>query len=311
MKRYLVDYAYQIIVTERTVLCVDTADDIETVSAAVSGEESLTPVEATSVEQATEFVESEAVDCVVTEYDLEDGSGLEIVEALREEQPQTPVVLFTGTRPGDIDTASFEEMVVEYLNRDLPDAADRLGFVVDDVITHSAQVGFLAPDDEGSRLEALAEYDVDGMPIEESFSRLTDLITSHFDAAVAFIGLIEEEKEDFLACTGADWDSLTREDTICTHSMLQEDVMVVEDIAEDKRFANNDKLHNLDIVSYAGANMTTDDGQIIGQVCLIDHEPRQYDETQKQDLQDFADTAMEILDLRQQLLDAKRTEVDA
>ncbi len=297
--------------SERTVLCVDTAEDIETITAAVSTTESLTPVEATSVERATEVVESDAVDCVVTEHDLEDGSGLEIVEALREEQPQTPVVLFTGTKPGEIDTASFEEMIVEYLNRDLPDAAERLGFVVDDVITHSAQVGFLTPNDEGSRLEALAAYDIDGMPIEESFSRLTDLIASHFDAAVAFIGLIEEEKEDVLACTGADWDSLTREDTICTHSMLQEDVMVVEDINEDKRFANNEGLQNLGIVSYAGANMTTDDGQIIGQVCLIDHERRQYDEAQKQDLQDFADTAMEILSLRQQLLDAQKTGVDA
>jgi GAF domain-containing protein len=149
------------------------------------------------------------------------------------------------------------------------------------------------------------------MPIEESFSRLTDLITSHFDAAVAFIGLIEEEKEDFLACTGADWDSLTREDTICTHSMLQEDVMVVEDINEDKRFANNEKLHDLGIVSYAGANMTTEDGQIIGQVCLIDHEPRSYDEAQRRDLADFADTAMEILDLRQQLQDARTEVADA
>ncbi|MFC7082173.1 GAF domain-containing protein [Halorussus caseinilyticus] len=265
------------------------------------------PLTCTSVADAVEVLETDSVACVVTEYDLPDGTGLDVVDALREHASQTPCVLYTDANPGDIDTSSFENVIVEYLNRDLPDAADRLGFVTEDVIAHSAQVGFLVPDDEDSRLEALDAYDVDELPIEESFDRLTDLITSHFDAAVAFIGLIEEDEENFLACTGADWDSLTREDTICTHSMLQEEVMVVEDITEDKRFAENQQLRDLGIVSYAGANMTTPEGHTIGQVCLIDHEPRSYSPEEQAELQQFAETAMEILELRQSLLNAVGT----
>jgi GAF domain-containing protein len=182
---------------------------------------------------------------------------------------------------------------------------------VDDVIRHSAQVGFLKPDDEHDRLDALAEYDVDELPIEASFDRLTDIIAEHFGVNVAFIGLIEEDQENFLACAGADWDSLTREDTICTHSMLEEDVMVVEDIRQDKRFNDNDVLLNLDIVSYAGANMTTPDGHVIGQVCVLDDEPRSYTSAELQALEDFADTVMEILELRQSLLEAQTPEVTA
>jgi CheY-like chemotaxis protein len=297
--------------TVRTVLCVDTDAEVGTVASAIEHEDGLTALEATSVAEAAETITDEHVDCVVTAYELPDGSGMEVVDALRETSPQTPCVLFTSVEPGDIDTDSFEEMIVEYLNRDLPDARDRLGFVVDDVITHSAQVGFLVPENEQSRLDALAEYDVEGLPIEKSFSRLTDLIASHFDAAVAFIGLIERDEENFLACTGADWDSLTREETICTHSMLQEDVMVVEDIREDGRFSSNETLRNLGIVSYAGANMTTGDGEVIGQVCLIDHEPRHYSEAQRRELEGFADTAMEILELRQSLQAARSPEVEA
>ncbi|MFC3476196.1 GAF domain-containing protein [Halobacterium litoreum] len=291
--------------TERTVLCVDTEDDVGATASTVEDEPTLTAVEATTVADARSTLESEAVDCVVTEYELEDGSGLEVVDAIREETPQTPCVLFTDARPGDVDTSSFEDLIVEYLGKHLPDAHDRLGFVVDDVITHSSQVGFLLPDNEDERLEALAEYDVDELPIEESFERLTDLIASHFDTAVAFIGLVERDEEDILACHGADWGSITREDTICTHSMLQEDVMVVEDISSDKRFDSNEGLHNLGIVSYAGANMTTDSGEVIGQVCLIDHEPRTYDADQRADLQQFADEAMEMLELRQRVIDAE------
>ncbi|WP_134671051.1 GAF domain-containing protein [Halorussus marinus] len=294
---------------DQTVLCIGADDDVEDMAAALDEEADLAPIARTSVAEATAFLDTESVAAVVTEYELSDGTGLDVVDAIRDHAPQTPCVLYTDVSPSDIDTASFEDAIVEYLNRDLPDAADRLGFVVDDVIAHSAQVGFLVPDDEDSRLAALDSYDVDDLPIEESFDRLTDLISSHFDTAVAFIGLIDEQEEDILACTGGDWDSITREETICTHSMLQEDVMVVEDISEDKRFAQNQQLHDLGIVSYAGANMTTPEGQTIGQVCLIDHERRSYSPEQRAQLQQFAETAMEILELRQSLLEASDAEV--
>jgi CheY-like chemotaxis protein len=289
---------------DRTVLCVDTEDAVSKTASAVAEDPSLSPVETTTVADAQAALSEREFDAVVTEHELTDGTGMEVVDALREESPQTPCVLFTDARPGDIDTASFEDLIVEYLGKQLPDAHDRLAFVVDDVITHSSQVGFLLPDNEEERLEALAEYDVEDLPIEDSFDRLTDLIASHFDVAVAFIGLIERDEENFLACTGADWDSLTREETICTHSMLEEDVMVVEDISDDKRFSANGSLQNLGIVSYAGANMTTASGEVIGQVCLIDHEVRSYDEEERAELQQFADEAMEMLELRQRVLDA-------
>jgi GAF domain-containing protein len=295
----------------RTVLCVDTDDRIDDVSAAIDADETLTPVTVTSVEAAADVLVEQSVVCVVTAYDLPDGSGMDVIRAVREHAPQVPSVLFTDLPPNEIDTASFEETIVEYLNRDLPDAHDRLGFITNDVIEHSAQVGFLQPDDEEERLATLAEYDIDELPIEDSFERLTDLIASHFDVGVAFIGLIEKDEENFLACHGGDFDSLTREDTICTHSMLQEDVMVIEDIATDNRFNKNEQLENLGIVSYAGANMTAPNGQVIGQVCVIDFERRSYDAEERAELQDFAETAMEILDLRQSLRSARGEEVDA
>jgi CheY-like chemotaxis protein len=290
--------------SDRTVLCVDTEEAVATTATAVAEDPTLTPVKTTTVADAQAALTERDFDAVVTEHDLPDGTGMEVVDALRKESPQTPCVLFTDARPGDIDTSSFEDLIVEYLGKQLPDAHDRLAFVVDDVITHASQVGFLLPDNEDERLEALAQYDVEDLPIEDSFDRLTDLIASHFDVAVAFIGLIEREEENFLACTGADWDSLTREDTICTHSMLEEDVMVVEDISNDKRFNANGTLENLGIVSYAGANMTTASGEVIGQVCLIDHEVRSFDDQERAELQQFADEAMEMLELRQRVLDA-------
>lgn len=294
----------------QTVLCVDSQDAVEDVERAVAATPSLSPVTATSAREAAETIESREFAAVVTEYSLPEDSGLDVIERLRSEQPQTPAVLFTDSRPTEIETDSFEETIVEYLSKDVPGSYDEVGPIVTDLIEHSAQVGYLLPESEQERLEALREYDVEAMPVEESFERMTDLIAAHFDVEVAFIGLIERDEEQFLACHGGDWDSLTREDTICTHSMLQEDVMVVEDILADSRFSQNDQLVNLGIRSYAGANMTTPEGQVIGQVCVIDGEPRDYDAEERTQLQRFAEQAMEHLELRQRLLDATEGGVD-
>jgi GAF domain-containing protein len=91
--------------------------------------------------------------------------------------------------------------------------------------------------------------------------------------------------------------------------MLQEDVMVVEDVREDARFSENEHLENLGIRSYAGANMTTPEGHVIGQVCLLDNVPRTYDADERARLEAFAETAMETLELRQSLREARATEV--
>lgn len=295
---------------QQSVLTVDSKDapDLSTI---VDSEDGMSAVEVSSCSAVETKLTEESIDCVVTGYEIEDDTGMDVVDTVRAESPQTPVVLYTDVSPGEIDTASFEDLIVEYLNNDLPDAADRLTFIIDDIIGHSVQVGFMTPEDEDDRIEALNGYDIKELPIEDSFSRLTDLIASHFDASVSFIGLIEEDQENFLACTGADWDSMTREKTMCTHSILQEDVMVVEDVREDQRFSEIDAIENFGIRSYAGANMTTPDGHVIGSVCVLDTEPRSYSPEEKEELQQYAETVMEILELRDTVQTGDTPEVEA
>ncbi len=287
--------------SQYTVLCVDTEDAVDELRTPIAATERLTPLVRHTAEGAVDAVTQGGVDCLVTGYDLDDETGIELIEAVQEVDAHVPSVLCTTVSPTEIDTGSITLVGIEYVNRAEPDVLGRLGAIVEDIITHNAQAGFLLPEDEQSRLDALAEYDVDSLSIQESFDRLTGLMTRHFDVSVAFIGLIDRTTEEIVACTGADWTQLKREDTVCTHSMLQDDVMVVEDITEDARFASNETLQRLGIVSYAGANLTTPGGNTIGQLCLIAYEPRTYSEDETDDLQEFADLAMEILTLRQQV----------
>jgi GAF domain-containing protein len=219
--------------------------------------------------------------------------------------PDTPCVLFTEVSPTELDTEDFEGLIVEYLSKNAPETYDRLGQLVQDMWMHRSQVGYLLPDDETERLEALQEYDVENLDFEDTADRLSALVASRFDVPVAFVGLVERTEENFVACHGANWDSLDREDTTCTFNILDDDVMIVEDIQEDHRFKNNDSLFSLGIRSYAGANMTTSEGHTIGSLCLVDYEPRTFTDQQKAELQQFADEAVEQLELRQRLQDVE------
>lgn len=83
-----------------------------------------------------------------------------------------------------------------------------------DLIQYSGQVGYLLPDNEQERLGALDRYDLDGIDVGEWADRIATLVSNHFDVPVAFVGLVEEDEENFLGCHGADRDSLNREGNI-------------------------------------------------------------------------------------------------
>jgi len=254
-----------------------------------------------TVAEAADLVGTGDVDCVVTEYSLPDGTGLDLTGLIRERSPDTPCVLFTDATPDRIDSARHDDVVVEYLPRDTPNARESLGRLVENVVAQRTQVGYPLPPDEDERLAALAQYDRPGLDAAETFDRLTTLARARFGVDVAFVGVVDAHEERFLACAGEDWETLTREDSMCTHTILETDVMVVEDVHADPRFADNERLEELDIEAYAGVPLRTPRGATIGAFCLTHGEPRPFSESELADLRRFADEAMEQLELRRRL----------
>jgi hypothetical protein len=70
-------------------------------------------------------------------------------------------------------------------------------------------------------------------------------------------------------------------------------VMVIDDLARDRRFANNPLLKEHGIRFYAGVPLLAPNGQPIGSLCLMDLKPRQLTEREKRVLLEYADEVME------------------
>jgi DNA-binding response OmpR family regulator len=284
-----------------TVLCVDADEDARDATTAALGQAGFDTEPADSVAAATRKLDDRPVDCVVTEYELGDGTGLDIAAHLRERAPDTPCILFTEAGADAIRTERREDVVVEYLPKEMPDAHESLVRLIENVVSQRTQVGYPLPPDEDERQAAIAQYDRPDLDALETFDRLAALAKSHFDVDVAFVGIVDAHEERFIACQGEAWETLEREDTICTHTIMDDAVFVVEDTHADPRFADNDRLDELNIRAYAGAPLRTPEGAAIGAFCLTHDEPRSFDAEERADLERFAEEAMEQLELRRRL----------
>lgn len=286
---------------ELHVLCVDPDPAaLEATAAAIEAESDMRALPVESAAAAVEAVESDDPDCLVTEFDLGEVTGTALVERVRERRPGLGCIIFTDA-PAETVAGREDDVLVEYLSKNGPDATERLCHLVRNVVVNRFHVGYPVPADEDERLAAVREYDVASLSTVETFDRLTRLIANHFDIAVAFVGLLDAEDEQFIACHGADWDNLSREDSVCTYAILDDDLTVIPDVGADPRFEANDTLRELGVRSYAGANITSGNGHTVGQLCLIHDEPRTYSDRELADLRLFADEVSEQLKLRRQL----------
>lgn len=293
------------------ILCVDPDP-----SAMAATREALEPdfetVGATSLSDSRARIASEpAVDCVVTEYELPDGTGLELVQEVRETFPDAAGIVFTDYSLERMDTAAFGDIVAEYLRKDDAAARAELRDLVEHSLAFDSQTAYPLPTDEDARLAALERYAADPEALGESIERLTEIATELFDVNSAAVGLVADHQETFLSCYGASFDPMDREATICTYTILGDGVTVVENVQADPRFEANEGLAAAGVTFYAGAPIVTPEGLPIGSFCLHDDEPRSFTDRDRELLERFAAQAMDQLELRRRLREVEGGEDDA
>ncbi len=158
----------------------------------------------------------------------------------------------------------------------------------------------MSSSDEKARLAALRRYAVLDTPPEAPFDRIARLAARWFDAPIALITFVDEDRQWFKASVGFGRDETDLDRSFCMYTIRDEGVMVVEDATQDERFADNPLVTgDPGIRFYAGAPLTTPDGYRIGSVCVIDTAPRALDDpSSRETLQDLADMAMDQMQSR-------------
>jgi GAF domain-containing protein len=154
------------------------------------------------------------------------------------------------------------------------------------------------PADEEERLAALAELNLLDTEAEPVFDRITAKLARVFEMPIALISLIDRDRQFFKSQIGLPEDLAKRRQTarnvsVCGHVVAKNQVMVIEDLARDRRFANNPLLKEHGIRFYAGIPLLAPNGQPVGSLCLMDIKPRQLTDREKRLLQEYANEVME------------------
>lgn len=259
---------------------------------------------------ATTVMAETSVDCLVTEYDLPDGTGLELASQFRQAEPEASIVLFTDRSHDEMDTEG-STVVTEYVSKSTDTALTRLTTLVEMAVSLRSQVSYPLPNDEDGRLGELERYDFESADLSRSFDRLTDLAVEHFGVELASVNVIEEREQRLFACKGlGDVDPISREDSICTFTIVNEDpVMTVEDVREDARFqGQTETFEALGIRSYMGAQLVTPAGFSVGSLCIYGSEPRQFSAAEQSYLQTLGAVGVDLLTAHARLNDGGGTE---
>lgn len=165
------------------------------------------------------------------------------------------------------------------------------------------------PNNESQRLAHLRALKILDTTPEARFDNITQLASEVFGVPVALISLIDENRQWFKSSCGLDAAETSRDISFCGHVVESGEAMVVKDASQDERFSDNPLTADSDkpVMFYAGAPLSVN-GLVLGTLCVIDHEPRDFSEAQLSQLQRMAKLVLDEFELREVLMRAKATE---
>jgi PAS domain S-box-containing protein len=165
---------------------------------------------------------------------------------------------------------------------------------------------------ESKRLEAVSRFMVLDGDITKDLNDIVNLAAQICETPIAMITLIDEDMQWFKASMGVDIYCNTREASFCRFTIEQDELLVIPDMSIDDRFKDHPFVKESPQVRfYAGANLTTRDGQNAGTLCVLDLKPKHLTETQQMAMRVLAKQIMHLMELSWSLqtLDEKHQEV--
>ena len=157
----------------------------------------------------------------------------------------------------------------------------------------------LISDDEPARMAAVNEYAILDTPPDGTFDKITALAARMFNVPIAIVSIVDHDRIWFKSHHGTEVEQIDRDPGLCASAILQGEVWVVENAAEDPRTLSNPLVTgDLGLGFYAGAPLMTREGHNLGTLCILDVNPRTMSKADTANLSDLAGLVMQDLDLR-------------
>lgn len=155
---------------------------------------------------------------------------------------------------------------------------------------------FTVTHDEKNRLEAVRALSILDTAPEDRFDRITRIANRLFNTPNSYISIIDSDRQWFKSVDGTSSKETPRSVSFCTHTIMSDKPMVVEDSLLDDRFKNSPLVRGgSKIRFYAGVPLREKNGYRVGTLCLSDIKPRSFTEEDIGLLVDLANMAEQEL----------------
>jgi len=110
---------------------------------------------------------------------------------------------------------------------------------------------------------------------DEVFEHIVSMVAAYFQAPIALISIVDEQRQWFTARVGLLAQETPRQDSFCAYAILANEPFQVLDATRDARFQDNPLVTGEPgIRFYAGMPLVTPEGLGLGSLCIIDTQPR-------------------------------------
>ncbi|XOZ32617.1 ATP-binding protein [Halomonadaceae bacterium KBTZ08] len=152
------------------------------------------------------------------------------------------------------------------------------------------------PTDEQQRQSALDQTCLASSVPDERLDRITEIATYSLGVPIALVTLIDGDRQRFKSSQGLDMAETGRNVSFCGHAVYRDMPLVVNDVAQDHRFADNPLVTGPPYIGfYAGIPIHDDQGHALGTLCVMDTGPRQLDNGQYRCLSHLAQTVESVI----------------
>ncbi len=156
-------------------------------------------------------------------------------------------------------------------------------------------ISYPQPENEQERLNKLAYYGLHNLgkePDLDVFAEAACLIT---DCAASLVAMMEADTQTIQSCVGMELDTVPRKSTICQHTLMATEVLVIEDTLLDDRSRFNEMMIAANVRFYAGVPLIDEDGFALGTICVFDFEPKKLSDKQINSLKKLGENISKIL----------------
>jgi diguanylate cyclase (GGDEF)-like protein len=153
--------------------------------------------------------------------------------------------------------------------------------------------------DEPGRLAALRRYQILDTAEEREFGEVVSLLRRVLGAPMAFVSLIDADRQWLNAAAGGPRGEVPRGLTFCDHTIRAAVPLAVPDASRDPRFDGNPfVLAEGGLRCYLGAPLTTPEGYNVGTVCVAGPEARDFSDAEGEILAGFARLVVSQLEMQ-------------